>query len=114
MKNTTLIVFCVLGMQSLYAQNEPQKTVQQLENGVIIVQSNGVPSQTQNEFKPNPVRTINDLNLAECEDALRHIQEKIDNLNPKENNLADILSYYKEEQEKIMQRKSTLIKQQSK
>ena len=114
MKKATLIVFCIFGIQSIYAQNEPQKTVRQLENGVIIVQSAGVPSQNQAVFTPNPDRSIDNWNLSECEDALRHIKLKLEETSPEAENYPSILANYKEEQAKIERRKEVLIKESSK
>lgn len=114
MKHTILLAFCLIGFKAIYAQSETHQTVQQLPNGVSIVQTKGVEYASQNTFKPNPVRTIEDWNLAECEEALRVLQEKVAKTATSEENYAGIIAYYKEQEQKIQNRKESIIQKLSK
>ncbi len=107
MKNTTLLVFCLLGIPCVFGQHETHKAVKQQSNGVVILESTGVQSASE-PFKSNPVRTIDDWTLPECEDALRYIDEKLKAVPLQDDNYERIVSYYKEEQAKIEKRKQTL------
>lgn len=108
MKSTTLLVICMLGMQAAYGQIQSGQTSKTLENGVVIVESKGVEAPQKTAFQPNPVRTVNDWSLPECEDALRNIQLKLDALHVEDESYESAVHYYQEERAKILQRKQTL------
>lgn len=92
---------------SLFGQSHDVK--QQQSNGVTVLESKGVEAgRNVPSFKPNPVRTIDDWNLAECDEALRHIDAKITDLSPKDESYESALLYYRDQQAKINQRKYAL------
>lgn len=109
MKITTFIVLsCSLG-NAFYSA--AQSTQPANSPGVIMLQAKGVENPPVQAVKSNPVRTISDWNLAECDQALQHIDEKLRDLSKEESDYASILNYYQVEREKIVQHKESLIQQ---
>lgn len=109
MKITTLIVLSYFLSNAF--SSSAQTTQSTSSPGVIMLQAKGVENPPLPAVKSNPVRTVSDWNLAECDQALQHIDEKVRDLSTDEPDYASLLIYYQEEREKIVQHKESLIQQ---
>ncbi len=98
MKHVTLLLGCVFYYTNLFCQSETKSNSE-----VIIIQAQGVPNPTYTKIVTNPNRTISDWNLAECYDALRMIEEKINHISKEDENYTATIKFYVEEKIKIQQ-----------
>lgn len=109
MKITTLIVLSYFLSNAFFSS--AQTTQSSSSPGVIMLQAKGVENPTLQTEKSNPVRTISNWNLAECDQALQHIDEKVRDLSTDELDYVALLNYYQAEREKIVKHKESLIQQ---
>lgn len=109
MKFTTIISFSFILGSAILSQAQVSQSTN--ASGVVMIQAKGVENPPLPAAKSNPHRTIADWNIAECDQALQHIDEKLRDLSPDESAYASLLSYYREEREKIVKHKESLIQQ---
>lgn len=95
MKKKILVVFLLAcGSYNSFAQEKSQLILVRTEpNGVQVYESVGNEGKAENIQVNTPVRSMNDWNLEECENALYFIRLKISSMKENEGNELFIQDY---------------------
>jgi capsid protein len=79
------------------------------KNGINVYQSSGVKTEQKNVLLNNPTRTIEDWNLAECDQAIADATLKFSTLNSQDSDYENQVKNYKQFIQLVENRKKIIL-----